>query len=347
MIDPVLSICIPTLNRAPFLKGCLAAITREPGCEKVEIIIVDGGSNDSSLSVADSARLDGLNIKYIQSCKDSGLDKDMELAVKHSVGALCWLLADDDVIVEGALKQILRRVESLSDVYISDVVFCNKNLKPHSRSRFLNANDGQVFDISKTQEYIEYIRSSSSNNALFCYMSNIIFKRSSWRFSNQGLYVYGYNHVFELLNTKNEVSCYTIEYVKTPIVKNRADNDSFVGGGIYKRYMIDFRGYSALADLVNKNDLVAREAFLSNMQKEHGFFRLLKLRVNVTGAEWLTIVECLRVFCYPDIMITVLSLIPRQAKPAVQVMEFLNRTVKRIQGCILVLLGPVSQVENK
>jgi len=128
MIDPVLSICIPTLNRAPFLKGCLAAITREPGCEKVEIIIV-----------------------------------------------------------EGALKQILRRVESLSDVYISDVVFCNKNLKPHSRSRFLNANDGQVFDISKTQEYIEYIRSSSSNNALFCYMSNIIFKRSSWRFSNQGL----------------------------------------------------------------------------------------------------------------------------------------------------------------
>ena len=346
MTDPVLSICIPTMNRALFLKECLAALARETGCEKVEIIIVDGGSNDASLSVANNARLDGLDIKYIQSSKDCGLDKDMELAVKHSVGALCWLLADDDVIVEGALNQILWRVESLSNVYISDIVFCNKNLKPHSRSRFLKANDGQIFDISKSQEYIEYIRSSSSNNALFCYMSNIIFKRSSWRFSNQGQYVYGYNHVFELLNTKNEVSCYTIEYIKNPIVKNRADNDKFVAGGIYKRYMIDFRGYSALANLVNKNDLVAREAFLSNMQKEHRFFRLLKLRVYVTGPEWSTIVECLRIFRYPEVMITVLSLVPRQVKLVIQMMEFFNRTLKKIQACILGLLGFVIQVEN-
>lgn len=48
--DPSLSVVIPTLNAAAGLPGCLAALDAEGAID--EIVIVDGGSDDGTLSLA-------------------------------------------------------------------------------------------------------------------------------------------------------------------------------------------------------------------------------------------------------------------------------------------------------
>ena len=105
-MQPRLSICIATLNRAPFLEEMLNSILAQ-ACDDLEIIILDGASSDHTKDIVHSAQQRFPSIRYIRREKAMGLDRDFDAAVGHATGKYCWLLCDDDVIKPGAITKVV------------------------------------------------------------------------------------------------------------------------------------------------------------------------------------------------------------------------------------------------
>lgn len=118
-----LSICIPTLNRAQFIGATLDSIVSQLE-EGVEIVIVDGGSSDGSEAVVKGylQRFPG-QIRYFGAgteakASNAGFDRDCSRAVELARGAHCWLMTDDDVLLPGAVFQVLGAVRAGHDLAI-------------------------------------------------------------------------------------------------------------------------------------------------------------------------------------------------------------------------------------
>ncbi len=112
MNRPLLSICIPTYNRASyFLPECLNSIvsqlTDEEICRQVEIIISDNASNDNTEEVVKEYQKKFNNIKYfkLESTITSALNWDN--AIKNSRGKYINTIGDDDIYLRDSLKKFL------------------------------------------------------------------------------------------------------------------------------------------------------------------------------------------------------------------------------------------------
>ena len=101
-----ISFCIPTLNRAEVLRSSLESITSQAG-ETVEIVIVDGGSTDNTLTVIEESKAKFPRITLHPSRARNGVDRDILQSVGSARGEFCWLFSDDDILEDGAISRVL------------------------------------------------------------------------------------------------------------------------------------------------------------------------------------------------------------------------------------------------
>lgn len=102
-----LSICIPTYNRAEFLRESLEALaTQVTGA--VEVVVVDGASTDATEHVVLESRNLFPHFTFYQRTENAGVDADVLKAIELARGDYCWLMSDDDLIADGAIEKILR-----------------------------------------------------------------------------------------------------------------------------------------------------------------------------------------------------------------------------------------------
>jgi rSAM/selenodomain-associated transferase 2 len=86
MIQESISIIIPTLNEEENIKRCLDSLVNIPG---IEVIIVDGGSNDRTVQIARGYR--GVNV--VSSAKGRGVQMNLGASISHG-DILLFLHAD-------------------------------------------------------------------------------------------------------------------------------------------------------------------------------------------------------------------------------------------------------------
>jgi len=213
-----LSICIATFNRANYLQKTLNSILKNNliyEFSNFEIVIVDGGSNDITERVVNDYINLGLKISYIKLDVKGGIDKDFDLAVKHSKNKYCWLLPDDDLISEDAISYIYNKLnESNPDVLIANsncwsTDYCNKlNNKNINIDADILISNNNFHDIlfDTTKGYTSYIG---------CF----IIKRELWNQANTSLY-YGSRFIHIgvlstlLKNSKILISSKPIIYIR-------------------------------------------------------------------------------------------------------------------------------------
>jgi glycosyltransferase involved in cell wall biosynthesis len=116
----LLSICMPTLNRASFIGETLDSIVPQLR-DDMEVVVVDGGSGDGTADVVGRRSAACPRIRYHLATRgsegspkpsNSGYDRDCDAAVQLARGRYCWLLPDDDLVVPGALETLRRYLES-------------------------------------------------------------------------------------------------------------------------------------------------------------------------------------------------------------------------------------------
>ena len=109
-MNPRLSICIATYQRAHFLSESLRSIV-DQGLDEIEIVIVDGASpDDTAVVVAPFVERFPGQVRYHREAAKGGVDQDYAKAVAYARGDYCWLLSDDDPLKPGALRAVLTAI---------------------------------------------------------------------------------------------------------------------------------------------------------------------------------------------------------------------------------------------
>ena len=106
----ILSICIPTYNRAEQLKNNLTSICEQIHTDDVEIIVSDNASTDTTESVVRELQAHYPYIRYNRNKQNIGLDKNLLVSIENAHGQYCWYCSDDDRILRGTVAIILENL---------------------------------------------------------------------------------------------------------------------------------------------------------------------------------------------------------------------------------------------
>jgi glycosyltransferase involved in cell wall biosynthesis len=142
---PLLSICIPTYNRAGRLKTQLAhlgELLSRTG--NVAVTIIDNCSTDNTCQIAREFCEKYPNCLVYTNPTNIGLAGNLRRAVEVGCGSYVWILSDDDPVDSEAVRLSLRRLEA-HQPKPSLVLF--NSLKPDG-SRYLGSISDQQTDES-------------------------------------------------------------------------------------------------------------------------------------------------------------------------------------------------------
>lgn len=101
---PLISVVIPSYNQGRFLRGALSSILSQD-YENVEVIVVDGGSSDETVSILTEY---SAAIAWWVSEPDEGQADAIQKGFAHAAGdVLAWLNCDD-AYLPGAFRRVAR-----------------------------------------------------------------------------------------------------------------------------------------------------------------------------------------------------------------------------------------------
>jgi len=105
----MLTISVPTYNRADYLDICLDSICRQVrGHEDVvEVVISNNCSQDHTDDVVNKYKAGGHQISYVSNEENIGMDGNIYQAFRLASGKYVWIFSDDDILLEGSLERIL------------------------------------------------------------------------------------------------------------------------------------------------------------------------------------------------------------------------------------------------
>ncbi|NQV80482.1 MAG: glycosyltransferase family 2 protein [Alphaproteobacteria bacterium] len=115
---PILSICIPTRNRAEYLRRHLAHL--ETFTLDCEIVVSDNCSDDNTYEVVSEFRARMPNLFYVRQPRPLNFYETMIAACNLAAGTYAMYAADDDALVEEGIAHVLSIMErdaGISAVY--------------------------------------------------------------------------------------------------------------------------------------------------------------------------------------------------------------------------------------
>lgn len=183
VVNPLLSICIPTFNRPSYLRECLDSIYLS-ACNAnmkdatIEVIVSDNGDEKETLAVLVDYR-DKLRIKYNCNEDNIGPARNLLKSASLACGIYLWFFSDDDLMHEGALlylAQFICRYPKVEYLYyarlgIDETSLCSgQNIEPQG------CLDGVIYNSGK--ELFDSVGDSFQGHIGF--FSSTILKRDLW-----------------------------------------------------------------------------------------------------------------------------------------------------------------------
>lgn len=119
---PLISVIIPVLNRVSLLEKALCSVLNQ-SYPNVEIIVVDGGSTDGTLSILQEY---DERVDLWFSDTDAGVYDAMNKGVEHATGDWIMFLGSDDFLVN-TLHRVAPYLRERNNIYYGDVYFSHKH----------------------------------------------------------------------------------------------------------------------------------------------------------------------------------------------------------------------------
>lgn len=126
-MDKLLTIGIPTHNRAAYLDTCLGELLNQiqPFNELIEIQVADNASSDGTKLVVEKYQKIGYDIKYHRHGINVGMDGNFRSLYENCSTQYTWMLSDDDILLPGALDKIMTLLNKnkLGVIYLQNIWF--------------------------------------------------------------------------------------------------------------------------------------------------------------------------------------------------------------------------------
>jgi len=113
---PLLTICIPTFNRANILKLTLEHLLQEIKQDETEIIVTDNASPDHTQQIISEYEAKFLYFKTVRHANNLGPAKNVYSGMSMATGAFVYIICDDDEIHYDAVRNIVLFMQAESDV---------------------------------------------------------------------------------------------------------------------------------------------------------------------------------------------------------------------------------------
>jgi abequosyltransferase len=136
---PLLTIAIPTYNRARYLKELLSVLFDQLVAEpRVELIISDNASPDETPVIIQEFQKLGLPLRNIRNQINIGADANFQQCFEQARGKYFWLFGDDDIIVPGGVARILALLDrqDYAIAYVSTYEFRNDYVTERTWDKF-------------------------------------------------------------------------------------------------------------------------------------------------------------------------------------------------------------------
>ncbi|MDG0811182.1 glycosyltransferase [Cohnella rhizosphaerae] len=132
--SPLLSIAIPTYNRADILEQCLASIYSQIGDDaNFEVVVSNNASTDHTERVALAFASRYPTMRYSRTGENIGADRNVVRVLQEASGRFVLLHGDDDYFIAGTLYDILH----VADRHRScGMLFLNVLAEPQAPRRF-------------------------------------------------------------------------------------------------------------------------------------------------------------------------------------------------------------------
>jgi abequosyltransferase len=241
-----LSVCIPTYNFGAFIGETLESILPQVE-DGVEVVVLDGGSSDDTTAIVESFQQRYPSLHYKRRDERGGIDRDIPRTVDMARGEYCWLFGADDVMKPGAIRQMLKNLDSGCDVYLSGLTLCTFDMRPLGDHRVSRIKTESQFDLGQSRDRRNYFRLAHTTPAFFSFLGSLTFKKSRWDAIGLDEEFVGslWAHVARLFQMIP--GGLRLHYLPEAYVLKRIDNDSFMDQGLVNRYAIAIDGYDRLA----------------------------------------------------------------------------------------------------
>lgn len=139
-VIPLLSVCIPTFNRAELLELCLATVLPQVAAfpDEVECVVSDNASTDRTPTILKEAA-DSFPFRVSRNDENIGIIANItKCASELARGEFILVIGDDDVLCIGAIEQILKllRVPDSPDLIAVNVGFLPSSERPEASAAF-------------------------------------------------------------------------------------------------------------------------------------------------------------------------------------------------------------------
>ncbi|MCJ2179353.1 glycosyltransferase family A protein [Novosphingobium album (ex Hu et al. 2023)] len=111
-----LSICIPTYNRAPYLRTALECLAEADFSFTHEIVISDNASTDGTPDVVQEFIAKGLPILYLRAPANAGAAPNLTNAIQHASGEYMIYQGDDDLLILPRIAEVVAYLDANPDV---------------------------------------------------------------------------------------------------------------------------------------------------------------------------------------------------------------------------------------
>ena len=242
----LLSICIPTFNRAELLEENLLTIVSQLDASlssEVEIVVIDNASTDQTIEKVQRfiSKHPNLTIRLFLNPKNLGLDRNVARSIAEAHGEFCWLLGDDDFPTQGAIADLMKRLQAnpKCSYYLLNYSRYDKLLNKTTSLRMAALKKDLSFSNSNEFFFTPLPRNSYFRllGANMLTMSANVFRRSLWQSTIETLKPSmdtNMTHIYVISTFIRDLK--EIEFIARPMFRYLCNNFRDWGIDIWKDY---------------------------------------------------------------------------------------------------------------
>jgi len=250
-----LSIVIPSHNKAIFLKKAIRSILNDDEFgNNIDLIISDNSFNSDIRNLYEKEYANIKNIKYFSSKKYNCLDSNVNRSIELATGKYAWIFGDDDILVTGILKKIIRFLKTKRP----NLLVCNSK----------SFSEKGIIESSRMKKNRNYLYAKNENDKFLIdmggyltYVGAIIVSKKLWienyKKSKIGSF---FAHIDCLASIKNNRE---VHYFGLPAIKMRLGSQTWLNKSFQIWYLfypnviwgLENYSFSAKHKVIPKNPL--------------------------------------------------------------------------------------------
>lgn len=174
MHNDKLSICIPTYNRASYLKETLLAIISQAQNYDIPICVSDNSSSDNTIEILNEMKSIYKYFSFQINAENYGIDRNIIKAVEMADTQYVWLFGDDDLIEDNSIEEILNKIELDYDLLIVNSSTNNVDFTKKIEERHFKVYEDRIYG---EHDYEDLLTDTASYTT---FLGSLIVKRGLW-----------------------------------------------------------------------------------------------------------------------------------------------------------------------